>query len=61
MTCTFACRSLGLNCSHVAEGKSMEELMKKVAQHGKKVHGYTDAQLQDPALSRKVQTTLKCL
>ena len=56
---TLACKDLGVDCSYVAEGKNMKDLMNKAVKHGKKVHGYTDEQLKDPELLKKVKAAVK--
>ncbi len=61
MGCTLACKDLGVDCSYVAEGKNMKGLMSQAVKHGKEVHGYTDAQLKDPNLLKKVKATVKCV
>jgi len=60
MTCSFACKDLGMDCAFVAKGKDMNELMTKAVKHGKEVHGYTDAQLKDPEMIKKVKEKVKC-
>lgn len=36
------CRDAGVACDFVARAETTEELMKKVAEHAKKDHGYKD-------------------
>jgi predicted small metal-binding protein len=36
------CRDAGVDCAFVAQAATTEELMKKVAEHARKDHGYTD-------------------
>jgi len=55
----LACRDLGVDCSYVASGETMEELMAKMGPHGKEVHGYTDEQLNDPKMMEKVKAAVK--
>jgi predicted small metal-binding protein len=59
MAYTLACRDAGLDCNYVAKGKTKDELMKNVAEHGKKVHGYTDKQLKDPKMMKKMNELVK--
>ncbi|UCF59598.1 MAG: DUF1059 domain-containing protein [Candidatus Bathyarchaeota archaeon] len=33
------CRDVGVDCDHVIRAETEEELMKKVAEHAKTVHG----------------------
>jgi predicted small metal-binding protein len=56
---TLACKDLGMDCSYVAKAENEEELMSKAVEHGKKVHGYTDEQLKDPELLKKVKAAVK--
>ncbi len=39
---TFSCKDLGGECDFVAEAKTEKELLEKVAEHGKTVHGMTE-------------------
>jgi len=59
MAKTMACRDLGVDCSYVARGETEEELMADVAKHAKEVHGYTDEQLKDPEMMKKVEAAIK--
>lgn len=59
MAMTVACRDLGFDCSYVARGETMEELMADSATHGKEVHGYTDEQLNDPEMKKKIEAAVK--
>ena len=36
------CKDAGVACDFVAQAETTEELMKKVAEHAKKDHGYKD-------------------
>jgi predicted small metal-binding protein len=40
---TLACKDAGVKCDFVAKGKTDEEVLTKVAEHGKKVHGMKDS------------------
>lgn len=55
----LACMDLGLDCSYVARGETMEELMADGAKHGKEVHGYTDEQLNDPEMMKQIKEAVK--
>ena len=55
----LACRDLGSDCPYVARGETMEELMADAVKHGKEVHGYTDEQLNDPEMMKKVKAAVK--
>jgi len=59
MAKTMACQDLGVDCSYVARGETEEELMADVAKHAKEVHGYTDEQLKDPEMMKKVEAAIK--
>ncbi|MCL5420705.1 MAG: DUF1059 domain-containing protein [Candidatus Parvarchaeota archaeon] len=39
MAYKFSCRATGLDCDFTAEAGTMDELMPKVAEHGKQAHG----------------------
>jgi predicted small metal-binding protein len=59
MAKTFACRDLGIDCPYIARGETEEELIADVVKHGKEVHGYTDEQLKDPEMMKKVKSAVK--
>ncbi|GAG05918.1 unnamed protein product [marine sediment metagenome] len=59
MAKTMACQDLGVDCSYVAHGETEEELMADVAKHAKEVHRYTEEQLKDPEMMKKVKTAIK--
>ena len=54
-----ACRDLGIDCSYVARGETVEQLMAAGGKHAKEVHGYTDEQLNSPELIAKVKAAVK--
>lgn len=56
-----ACRGIDpkTDCSYVAHGETMEELMADGTKHWKEVHGYTDEQLNDPRMMEKVKAAVK--
>ena len=56
---TLACKDLGVDCPYVAHGETMDELMADMGPHAKKVHGYTDEQLNDPGMMEKVKAKVK--
>ena len=56
---TLACRDLGTDCHYVARGKTEEELMADMDKHAKESHGFTDEQLKDPELMKKVKAAIK--
>lgn len=59
MAYTFACQDLGVTCSFVAKGDTMEEVVAEANKHAKEVHGYTDEQLKDPKLIEDVKAAIK--
>ena len=59
MVYTLACRDTGVDCDFVAKGDTKEELMQTAGKHGKEVHAYTDAQLQDPKMMEKMNSLVK--
>jgi predicted small metal-binding protein len=54
----LACRDVGVNCNFVATGETEEEVMQKAGEHGKKVHGYTDADFT-PEMIDKIRAAIK--
>ena len=59
MALQFACRDVGVTCDFIAKGETEEELLEQVAKHAKEVHGYTDEQLNDPEMMKKVKSAVK--
>ena len=59
MAKTMACQDVGVDCPHVSRGETEEELMADVAKHGKEVHDYTEEQLKDPEMMKKVKAAIK--
>jgi predicted small metal-binding protein len=59
MVYTLVCRDTGVDCDFVAKGDTKEELMQIAGKHGKEVHAYTDAQLQDPQMMEKMNSLVK--
>ena len=55
----FACRDIGVDCPHVASGETEEEVMADAVKHGKEVHGYTEEQLNDPEMMKKIKAAIK--
>ena len=59
MSLTLACKDTGAECDFVAKAETEEELMAQIAKHAKEVHGYTDEQLNDPALIEQIKALVK--
>ncbi len=38
----LSCREMGAECDYVARGKTVEEVLEKAKEHGRKVHGMTE-------------------
>ncbi len=45
----LSCKDAGVNCNFVAHGKTDDEVLKQISEHGKKVHGMKDADLANNA------------
>lgn len=59
MAFKMACKDLGVDCGYTAYGNTEEELMSDVVKHAKKVHKYTDEQINDPEMMKKVKSAIK--
>ena len=59
MGLTLACKDLGTDCPYVARGETEDELMTDGGKHAKEVHGYTDEQLSDPEMVKKIKAAVK--
>jgi predicted small metal-binding protein len=55
----IACKDMGIDCDFVAHGDTEEEILEKASAHAKEVHGYTDEQLEDPEMVKKVKAAIK--
>ena len=54
----LSCREMGAECDFVARGKTVEEVLEKGMEHGKKVHGYTEADFT-PELMTKARSLIR--
>jgi predicted small metal-binding protein len=59
MTYKLACEDVGVSCPFVAEGETMDEMMKNAVKHVKKAHGYTDEQINDPKMQKEIKAAIK--
>lgn len=56
MTKMRRCRDVGVDCDAVIRAKTEGELMRKVAEHAKTVHGMSEI---SPGLAAKVKAAIK--
>lgn len=56
MAKTISCRDVGVDCDFKASADSVDELMRKTAQHAKEAHGFDSI---PPELAGKVQAAIK--
>ena len=54
MAYTLACRDVGVDCDFVARDETEEQVLEEGEKHVKKVHGYTDEQVNDPKFIEEV-------
>ncbi len=59
MAYSLACRDAGVDCPYVARGETIEKLWEDAGKHVKEVHGYTDAQLNDPKFKEEAKAIIK--
>ena len=59
MAYSLACRDAGVDCSFVAEGETIEQVLTDGGAHAKEIHGYTDEQLADPELNAQLRSVVK--
>ncbi|GGM78923.1 hypothetical protein GCM10007108_16400 [Thermogymnomonas acidicola] len=52
----FKCRDIGMDCDFKASGKTVDELMPKIAEHAKNAHHIEQI---DDNLKQKVQSAIK--
>lgn len=50
------CRSIGVDCDFVARGETVEEVMRKCAEHAKAEHGMNEI---PPDLAQKVRAAIR--
>jgi predicted small metal-binding protein len=53
---SFKCADLGMDCKWTAKAKSKDDLMKKIAEHGKSAHNMTTI---DPDMMKKIDGLIK--
>ena len=56
MVKTLLCRDIGVDCDGKISAETEEELMKKVAEHAKTVHGISEI---SPEMAKKVKAAIK--
>jgi len=56
MAVKMSCRDVGMDCDFVARGENEDELMKKVAAHGKADHGMDEIA---PDVAEKVRAAIR--
>jgi len=56
MTKMLRCRDIGVDCDGVIQAETEEELMRKVAEHAKTVHGMSEI---SPDMVAKVKAAIK--
>jgi predicted small metal-binding protein len=56
MTKMLKCRDIGVDCDGVIQAETEEELMRKVAEHAKTVHGMSEI---SPDMVAKVKAAIK--
>lgn len=59
MAYEIRCGDMMPGCEFVARGNTLEELMAQGAAHGKRDHGMTDEQLNDPQLQEKIKELVR--
>ena len=56
---SVSCKDVGvMDCDHVITGETEDEVMQKAGEHGKAVHGMTDADMT-PEMMAKVRAAIK--
>ena len=50
----LSCREMGVECDFVARGETVEEILEKALEHGKKVHGMTEISPDKLAMARSL-------
>lgn len=55
----LACKDTGVDCPFVAKGDTMEKMMDVAVKHVKKIHGYTDEQINDPEMQKIINAAIK--
>ena len=56
---SIACRDVGQNCDCIVQGETDEELMKKVAEHAVKDHGYTEEDIMTPEMKDRIKSHIR--
>lgn len=58
MTKELFCRDVGFDCDAIVVAETDEEIVARVAEHARDVHGLTDEQLDDPDLLDSVRAQI---
>ncbi len=61
MSFEVACRELGNDCDFVVKGQDLEEIVKVTVEHGKEVHGQSEAQVRDDKVVETMKAKAKYL
>jgi predicted small metal-binding protein len=56
MAKSVSCRDVGVDCDFKATGETVEDVMKKCAEHAKTAHGMNEI---TPELAKKVQSAIR--
>jgi len=54
---TLSCKDVGIACDFVARGNTVDEVLRKATEHGKKVHAMKDTDLT-PDKIEKIKTLI---
>ena len=59
MAWRLACSDAGYDCSYVAEGDSVEQVLADGFAHARAARGYTDEQVNDPKVIEQVRAAIR--
>lgn len=56
---SLSCKDVGVDCGHVCNAETEEELMQKAKQHAKQNNHFTEEEISNPEIQNKLKSYIK--
>jgi predicted small metal-binding protein len=56
---TLSCKDVGVDCDHMCEGETEEELMEKAKQHAIQDNHFSKEEISSPEIQNKIRSFIK--